>query len=93
MASKQELAAAERAEKIEAIRRKGRLKAWSDYLGFWVSKAAGMTGVAVGGLEIFDPAVIPAVIANPEVVLGAGLALLTSRALLTMAVTAGKLFE
>lgn len=92
VASKEDLEAARRREQIKDLERKGKLKAWNDWIGFAVSKATGLGGVILGGLEMLDPSVIAAPIPSPEIVLATGLALLTGKGILSVFQKAARVF-
>lgn len=75
---------AKEAAKVRSIERAARLAAWNDYIGFAVSKLAGLGGVIVGGLEYLDPDLLRIVLPKPGLVAGVGLALLTGKNLLAL---------
>jgi hypothetical protein len=82
MSSKKELGEYEYELKIQALQRKERLQAWNDYTAFATSKLSGVTAVVCGGLDVVNPSLIPH-ISHPEMLLGAGLGLLTGKSVLS----------
>jgi len=73
--NKEEFDAAKRALEVKQLQRKDRLAALNEYVGFAVSKLAGLGALVFGGLDIINPSLIPH-IPHPEYALGTGLALL-----------------
>ena len=61
--------------KLEEVKRQ--IEIWDLYIGFVTSKIAGCVAIVIGGLEIFYPDVLPAVIEGPGWLIGAGLTLLS----------------
>jgi len=93
MATKEELENIKRQVEIRKLLRKEKITGWGDYVGFWSSKIVGAGMSVVGGLEIFDPSFIAAVIPHPEYSLGGGLALFAGKGILNLVIKALKGFE
>ena len=70
--------------KVRSIERAGTLAAWNDYIGFAVSKLAGITALVVGGLETLDPSFLSVVLPRPGLMVGVGLALLTGKNIVSL---------
>src|SRR5581483_4391818 len=69
---------------IERIKRRERIAALNDYVEFFVSKALGVGGLIIGGLEWLDPNLLPLVLTHPGLIAGGGLALLTGKSILAL---------
>jgi hypothetical protein len=82
--SKPNLALAREIAKVRSIERAATLAAWNDYIGFGVSKLAGMSALVVGGLEYLDPNILTVVVPRPGLIIGAGLALLTGKSIVSL---------
>ena len=80
--NKEEFDAAKRALEVKQLQRKDRLAALNEYVGFAVSKLAGLGALVFGGLDIINPSLIPH-IPHPEYALGTGLALLTGKSIVS----------
>ena len=78
MATKEQVAAVKREGELIEVLRKAKLAAWNDYVGFAVSRGAGVASILCGALDIVRPNLIPN-IPHPEYLLGGGLALLTGK--------------
>ena len=81
--TKRDLEIAKNDAKLRSIKRAANLAALNDYIGFVVSKALGLTGLVVGGLEYLSPDLLPIVLPKPSFIAGAGLALLTGKGLIS----------
>lgn len=79
-----QVAKARSAAKVRSIERAEKIAGWNDYIGFAVSKIAGIGALVVGGLECIDPNLLTIVVPRPGVVIGAGLALLTGRNIVSL---------
>jgi hypothetical protein len=82
--SKPDLALARETAKVRAVERAATLGAWNDYVGFGVSKLAGISALIVGGLEYLDPNTLTAVVPRPGLIIGTGLALLTGKNIVSL---------
>jgi len=79
-----QVAKARSAAKVRSIERSSKLAAWNDYIGFAVSKVVGVGALVAGTLECVDPNFLSVVVPRPGLVLGAGLALLTGRNIVSL---------
>jgi hypothetical protein len=70
--------------KVRSIERAASLAAWNDYIGFAVSRLAGVTALVVGGLESLDPNLLTVVLPRPGLMVGVGLALLTGKNIVSL---------
>jgi hypothetical protein len=84
MPTKQEVAATKNALEIDKMKRAAKLGAWNDYIGFGISKAAGVSGLVLGGISIIDPNLLHLTILHPEVWAGSGFALLTGNSAIAL---------
>jgi hypothetical protein len=75
MASKDDLECAKRDLQIKELRRKERIAAWNDYVGFATSKLVKLTATVSGRLGLVSPATFVK-IPHPEMLLGGGIAIL-----------------
>jgi hypothetical protein len=69
---------------VRSIERKAQLAALNDYIGFAVSRLAGITALAVGGLESIDPNFLQIVVPRPGLFVGVGLAMLTGKSVVSL---------
>jgi len=71
---------------VASIRRKERLQAWGDYVGFAVTKGGGLATLLVSGLELLNPNILPLQLTQhqSETALGVGLALLGGTKLISL---------
>jgi hypothetical protein len=60
----------------ERARRKEKIQALDDYVGFMIAKLLGTLLSTAGGLEALDPSFFPGAVEHPGVVFGAGVGLL-----------------
>jgi hypothetical protein len=74
---KEELIIVKNEALISSIKRKEKLAALNDYIGFAVTKFSGFVALIVGALEIVNPNFHPITLIPPESVIAFGLALLT----------------
>jgi hypothetical protein len=79
MATNAEVEDADRDARLSETRRKSQLAKWNDYISFFTSKALGLGGLTVGGLDILAPHLLPITVSQPVWVAGVGLALLTGK--------------
>ena len=79
-----QVAKARSAAKLRSIERASSLAAWNDYIGFAVSKVVGVGALVAGTLEYIDPNFLSVVVPRPGLVVGAGLALLTGRNIVSL---------
>jgi hypothetical protein len=76
------LEVAKRDIQIRQLQRKEKLAEWNAYISFVVSKLAGVAGVVLGILGMYDPQRFH--FSRPGTMLGAGLALLAGKSILTL---------
>lgn len=79
-----QVAKARSAAKVRSIERASKLAAWNDYIGFAVSKVVGVGALVAGTFECIDPNFLSVVVPRPGLVIGAGLALLTGRNIVSL---------
>ena len=79
-----QVAKARSVARVRSIERASKIAAWNDYIGFAVSKVAGVGALVVGALEYIDPNFLNVVVPRPGLVVGAGLALLTGRNIVSL---------
>lgn len=79
-----QVAKARSAAKVRSIERASKLAAWNDYIGFAVSKVVGVGALVTGTLEYIAPNFLNVVVPRPGLVVGAGLALLTGRNIVSL---------
>jgi hypothetical protein len=92
MATKNDEASAKRILRIKEEERKAKLRAINDWISFFVSRGTGLGATVCGGLDLFNPSLIPH-ISHPDKLLGAGLALLAGRSVLSGVAKIVKLFD
>lgn len=69
---------------MRSIERAATLTAWNDYIGFAVSKLAGTSALVVGALESLDPNFLSVILPRPGLFVGAGMALLTGKNIVSL---------
>jgi len=77
--SKKDVEVARRKAEIAAIERQAKIDTWNEYIEFATAKLLGVAALVVGGLEYVDPNTLPIALKRPDIVVGAGAALLWGR--------------
>lgn len=78
-AERPDVSTARREAEIRRINRREQLGTIDDYVSFFTAKALGASGLAIGGLELLAPDVLPIALSQPSWVAAIGLALLTGK--------------
>jgi hypothetical protein len=83
MATAQELADAKREAELRKVRRSVMFEATNAWIWFGISKLAGLAGVVIGGLALFEPEHLPSQLPHiaPLNWLFGGVALLSGKAI------------
>lgn len=82
--SRKDIEEAKRKIEIEAIRRRGKITAWNDYIEFVTAKLVGIGALLFGTVESIYPNALSIDMKKPEVVAGIGLALLAGKGILSL---------
>lgn len=84
MPRNQEIDKAKKTMLLASIRRKDKLQAINDYIGFATAKSFGLIALIVGVFETVDPSILPINMDHPERAIAIGLALLTGNRIISL---------